>query len=125
MATMYLGAVMGWFLVIFSIFLIFRREHMQRIMEDVIAHPGLFFVFALMTLILGLIMVLHHNVWVMGSTVVITVMSWLVLISGLIRVVFPDTAMKMGKAISERPLVIQIIGGVFLVIGLFLLYHAY
>ena len=55
MNTMFLATVIGWFLVIVSIFLFFRHEHMKSVMDDVIAHPGLFFVFAVFTLILGLL----------------------------------------------------------------------
>ena len=125
MATMYLATVLGWVLVIFSIFVILRHKHMKSIMEDVIAHPGLFFVFALMTLILGLLMVTSHNLWVMGWPVVITLFSWLVLISGLIRMVCAETAMKMGKSFVKEPIRMQITGAVFLLIGLFLLFHVY
>jgi hypothetical protein len=125
MATMYLATVVGWVMVIFSIFVLLRHEHMKSIMEDVIAHPGLFFVFALMTLILGLLMVTSHNLWVMGWPVVITLISWLVLISGLIRLVCAETAMKLGKSFIKHPIRMQITGTIVLIIGLFLLFHVY
>ena len=125
MITIYLATVIGWVLVIFGIFLVFRHEHMRSVMEDVIAHQGLFFVFAFMTLILGLLMVASHNFWLMGWPVVITIISWLVLFSGLARLVCPDTAMKMGRTFVKHPARIQGTGVVLLLIGLFLLAHVY
>jgi hypothetical protein len=125
MNTIFLATVIGWFLVIVSILLFFRQEHMKSVMDDVIAHPGLFFVFAVITLILGLLMVTSHNIWLMGWPVIITLFSWLVLVSGLIRLGFPDTTMKLGKSYFNHPLRMHITGVVLLIIGLFLLVHVY
>ena len=125
MNTVFLATVIGWFMVIVSLHLLFRHEHMKSVMTDVIAKPGLFFVFALFTLILGLLMVTSHNIWLMGWPVVITLLSWLVLLSGLIRLVFPDMAMKMGRSFISHPIRMQITGGVVLIIGVFLLFHVY
>jgi hypothetical protein len=123
--TIFLATVIGWFMVIASIFLFFRHEHMKSVIDDVITHPGLFFVFALFTLILGLLMVTSHNIWLMGWPVVITLFSWLVLMSGAIRLAFPDITMKMGKSYFHHPIRMQITGVVLLIVGLFLLFHVY
>lgn len=125
MATIFLATVLGWFLVIVSFFLLFRHQHMKLIMADVIGHTGLFFVFALITLIIGLLMVTSHNVWVMGWPVVVTLFSWVILLSGLLRLMWPEMAMQMGQSFFRHPIRMQATGGVLLIIGLFLLFHAY
>jgi uncharacterized protein YjeT (DUF2065 family) len=125
MNSLFLATVIGWFLVIFSLFLILRHEHLRSIMQDIIASPGLFFVFALITLILGLLMVASHNVWTMTWPVIITILGWLVLLSGLIRLVCADVAIKMAREMLDHPLRMQILGGVYLIVGLFLLFHVY
>jgi hypothetical protein len=125
MATIFLATVLGWFLVIVSFFLLFKHQHMKLIMADVIGHTGLFFVFALITLIIGLLMVTSHNIWVMGWPVVVTLFSWIILLSGLLRLMWPEVAMQMGQSFFRHPIRMQATGGVLLIIGLFLLFHAY
>lgn len=72
MATFYLAAVIGWYLVIVSLFLLFRHEAVNAAMSEIISQRGLLFILAIITIILGLLMVVGHNVWVMGWPVVVT-----------------------------------------------------
>ncbi len=123
--SLYLGAVIGWYLVIVSLLLLFRRDVVSAAMSEIMVQRGLFFVFAVITLILGLIMVVGHNIWVIGWPVVVTLFSWLVLISGLLRLLFPDLAIKMGHGLLNHPIRITITGVVFLSIGVYLLFSVY
>lgn len=125
MITLFLATVIGWYLVIVSLFLIFQHEHVKSVTSEIMANRGLFFVLAIITLILGLLLVASHNLWVMGWPVVITLFSWLVLISGILRLYCPDTAFKMGRSFTNDPNRMKIAGVVFLLIGLFLLFHVY
>ena len=125
MATMFLANVIGWYLVIFSLYMLIRYDHLQAIVTDVMSHRGLFFFIAIFTLILGLLLVTSHNIWVMGWPVIITVFSWLVLISGLIRLVCLDTAMKMANSFITHPMRVRVTAIIFLIIGLFLLSRVY
>ncbi len=125
MDTLFLATVMGWYLVVMSILLFFRHERIKLVMADVISHRDLFFVIAIITFILGLLMVVSHNVWVMGWPVFITLLSWLVLISGVIRLFFPEMAMKTGRSFLKRSSHLQIAAVLFFILGLFLLLHVY
>lgn len=125
MATLFLATVIGWYLVIFSLLILFRHEHVRLVITDIMANRGMFFILALMTLILGLVMVVSHNIWVMGWPVIITVFGWLVLIAGIIRLFFPDAAFKMKLAFINNPMKMNIAAVVFLFIGLYLLFHVY
>ncbi|WP_242602154.1 hypothetical protein [Legionella nagasakiensis] len=125
MTTIFLATVIGWYLVIMSLLLIFKQEIIRPVMSEIMAHRALLFILAVITLILGLLLVVSHNVWVVGWPVVVTLLAWLVLLSGLIRLFFPEVATKMGHAFLEHPARITVVGVVFLVIGVFLLFSAY
>ncbi|KTD64333.1 hypothetical protein [Legionella spiritensis] len=125
MSTLFLATVIGWYLVIVSLFLLFRRETMRTIMAEILAQRALVFVLAVFTLILGLLMVTSHNIWVMAWPVVVTLISWLVLISGLLRFFCPDTAIKMGRSFLNHPTGMNVTTVIFLIIGLFLLFQVY
>lgn len=125
MATTFLATVIGWYMVTFSLLMLYRHEHVKSVVIDIMGSRGLFFVIAIMTFVFGLLMVVSHNIWVMGWPVIITLFSWLVLVSGIIRLFFPDEASKMGKAFFNEPMRMNIVAIVFLLIGLYLLSHVY
>ena len=125
METKFLATVIGWFMVTAGFCLLFRHQRLSTVMTDVMSRSGIFFVFALMTFILGLLMVVGHNIWLMGWPVIITIFGWLVLCSGIIRLFFPDTALKIGKSFFNNSIIMQITGVVVLIIGVFLLYNVY
>ncbi|MFA5959517.1 MAG: hypothetical protein WC785_03280 [Tatlockia sp.] len=125
MNTLFLATVMGWYLVIFGLFVFCKQAQLKLIATEILTQRGLFFVFALLTVILGLLLVASHNLWVMGWPVVITLLSWLVLISGLVRLFYPETAMKMARAFFDHPMRMKVNAAVFFLIGLFLLFKVY
>jgi len=125
MITLYLATVLGWYLVIISLFLLWRRDTVSGVIGEIMGQRGLLFILAILTVVIGLLMVVSHNVWVMGWPVVVTLFSWLVLISGLIRLLFPDLAIKMMQGFQRNPNHFIVVGVVFLIIGLFLLFNVY
>ncbi|KTD33479.1 Integral membrane protein (PIN domain superfamily) [Legionella moravica] len=125
MTTLFLATVIGWYLVIVSLYSLFQYEQLKSVAAEIMGQRGLFFVLAIMTLILGLLLVTSHNIWVMSWPVVITIFSWLVLISGLIRMFCPDTANKMRQSFLNNPVKMKIAAVVSLLVGLFLLFHVY
>jgi len=125
LSTYFLATVLGWYLVIISLFLILKREAAIVVMRDAMAQRSLLFLIAIITLIIGLLMVVSHNLWVMGWPVIITIFAWLALISGIIRLFFPDTVYKIWNKISDKSETMIIMGVILLIIGLFLLYKVY
>ena len=74
----------------------------------------------------GLAIVYFHNRWTGGWSVVVTVMGWLSLIVGLIRMIFPMQIAAMASKLAPAPGGMLIaIGVVFLLIGGFLSFKAY
>jgi hypothetical protein len=125
MVTLYLATVLGWYLIIISLFLLWRRDIVSGVMGEIMGQRGLLFILAVLTVILGLLMVVSHNVWVIGWPVVVTLLSWLVLISGLLRLLFPDIAIRMAQGFQRNPNRLIAVGVVLLIIGIFLLFNVY
>lgn len=125
MATAFLATVIGWYLVVFGLLTLCRYEQLRGVVNDVLGHRGLLFIIAIITFILGLLMVVSHNIWIMGWPVIITVFAWLVLISGIMRLFFPDTVTRVGLSLSNNSTYMYISAVVLLLIGLYLLSHVY
>lgn len=125
MLTMYLATVIGWYFVITSLLLFFRYDHLKSMMKELIENPGEFYIIAILTLIIGLLLVASHNVWMLRWPVAITIISWWILVAGLMRLFMPDQVTKMWHSIMGDANKARFIGILTLLIGLFLLYHVY
>ena len=123
--TTYLATVLGWYLVIVSLFLLFRQDYVKSIMSDMLAQRAFIFIIGFITLILGLLMVVGHNIWVMGWPVVITLFAWATVVSGILRLAFPEIAIKMGHHMMRKPIYLNIVSVIFLLLGVFLLYKVH
>lgn len=124
-STYFLAAVIGWYLVIVSLIVLLRQRLVAGIISDITGQRALLFFMGLVSLIIGLLLVLSHNVWVMSWPVIITIIGWLAVIAGILRMAFPDVSLRMGQWWQHRPVAFMIISVVYLLIGLFLLYQVY
>lgn len=123
--TIFLAKIIGWYLVITSVFLLVRQKDMKTAMSEVMADRGLIFFIGIVTLIFGLLLVLSHNVWVMGWPVIVTIFAWLTLIGGILRLMVPELGIKVGRFWLENLRYLYTLTAVLLIIGLYLLYKAY
>ncbi|KTD33631.1 hypothetical protein [Legionella israelensis] len=124
--SIFLAKVIGWYCVIVGLFVLFRQREMLTIMSDVLNQRALLFFIALVTLILGLLMVISHNIWVMAWPVIITIIAWIVLIGGIIRLLItPALAYKIGNWWLKRPHYLTIAALIYIILGLYLLLKGY
>lgn len=125
MGTHFLAMVMGWYLVIMSLLLLFRHDHMKAVVMDVIANKSVFFLLSVISLIMGLLLVFAHSQWVMAWPVIVTVLSWVILISAIIRLFFPQLAIKLARKLLKSKTYLSSQGLLLLLVGAYLLYRAY
>ncbi len=93
---------------------------MERIVKDFSDNLGLVYVSGLFNLIIGLLVILSHNIWVADWRVLITIMGWLALTKGIVRLFFPEKLPKLAKKVSESWF--MVICALFLSIGIYLTY---
>lgn len=120
--TTFLAIVLGWYFVIVGLFAIFRQHQMLQAMSEVVRNHGLQLILAVITLILGLLMVVSHNIWEMKWYVIITIVAWLTLLSGIFRLFFPERAFKVAETFMSHPNKLRFTGVVVFIIGAFILY---
>ena len=80
MDTIFLATVIGWYMVIFGLLMLIRHDYVKAAMTDILAQPGVYFVLALITVVLGLLIVASHNLWTTSWPVAITLFGWVLFI---------------------------------------------
>ncbi len=72
----------------------FNRKFFQQVMEDFCKNAALVCYGGLFTLVIGVVIILTHNLWVANWTAIITIIGWLAFIKGIWIIVLPSTVFK-------------------------------
>ena len=108
MAILYAGAIIN-----------FKR--LQTSLRQIEEQPVILFISGFMALVLGVLILQVHNFWVWDWTIIITLIGWLMVIIGSIRILIPNVAIAMGRSLLERnPNIAYAVTFMFCAIGVFL-----
>ena len=121
--SIYLAKVFGLYLLIMAVGILMNPKRFQEILDDFVADRGLITVTGIINLILGLLIVVGHNVW-NDWAVTVTLMGWLILAKGIVRTFFP---MSLSGVINWMRDVnsLRITAGILLVLGAFYTYMGF
>lgn len=89
------------------------HDHMLIYLSGVIALP------------VGLAIVATHNDWKWHWPLIITVIGWLAVIGGILRMVAPQVVEQIGLSVLSYPNFFTIDGGVAVLLGVLLSYFGY
>ena len=73
----------------------------------------------------GLAVVNTHPSWTRDWRVVLTIIGWLLLVGGIVRIVLPDIILKLGSTLYGSPTTLLIVAIISLVLGGFLSFKGY
>lgn len=121
-----LARLMGPIFVIIGIGLLLNRGTYRTAAEEIVNGRALIFVIGALALAGGLAIVLHHNVWVWGWPVIITIIGWLMIVRGTLRILFPQQVANLGARMLARGSGILLISGaVVIVLGAILCWQGF
>lgn len=119
-----LARLFGLVLVVIYGGLLINQKFYTSIWQNLLQQPLLLFISGFMALVLGLIVIQVHSIWALDWRGLITFLGWLMVFQGTMRLVFPETVLKIVKKIIDNQnfLFINIVSVIMLLIGLYLTY---
>ena len=123
--SIFLARLIGPFALALGLALAVQGAGFRTFAGEFLASPALVFLSGIITLPAGLAIVLTHNLWTPDWRAVITIVGWLALITGAIRMIFPQQAAAKGRIMIGRPLVPKIGAAIWLAIGALLSFYGY
>jgi hypothetical protein len=102
-----------------------NRQAYERLIGDFLKNAALLYLGGIFALVVGLLIVLTHNVWKGGWPAVITVFGWISIVKGAWLLVFPDTAPGVIKAYQKRSPFLLAQAAILILIGLGLTIFGY
>ena len=124
-ATLFIARMFGLYIIIMASILLFRRGIFIKFMEDFSKNYAVAFLTGIFTLIIGLAIVLTHNIWIWNWTVIITIVGWLSLIKGIWFIAFPDSMSKFASFYAKAKVFPVVHAVIALLVGIYLTYMGF
>ena len=100
MLSNYLAEIWGISIVVICLALLIKDSNLKGLFAKLDSDESLF-AWGLTSFVIGLAMVLAHNVWVRNWQVIITILGWLALIKGAAHLFMPELFRKWTKKLEN------------------------
>lgn len=118
--SIFLAKLIGPALLIIGLSALVNRHTYREVAREFIDSPALIVFAGLAALALGLPLVVTHNLWTWNWPVVITLLGWLSLVAGVMRLVVPGVLQTVGRAMASNDGVMIGAGLLYIALGLWL-----
>ena len=120
--TLFLSQVIGVYLFVGSLSALLYPRRVKHAAEEISRSYILLYFDGALALIVGLIIVLLHNVWVGLPATIVTLVGWLAVLEGFLMMLLPQASIrKLMDGLMTPPLA-KTFGVVGLVAGAYLVY---
>ena len=92
-SSILLAKFWGWYLIIFFLILSLNPKRIKQIFND-LKDEKFLIIFSFMSIIVGLLNTLFHNIWEPNYKIIITLIGWASLFLGLALFMFPKQTVK-------------------------------
>jgi len=120
-----IARLIGPILVVAGVTALVNPKNMADMAQEFLASRALIFIAGFLALLGGLAIVNTHNLWVAGWPLIITVLGWLAVIGGIVRMVFPAVTRAVGEAMLGSTTLLRLLGGVQVALGAYLMAVGY
>jgi hypothetical protein len=120
-----IAGLIGPTLVAIALGMLLNLRSFPLLAVQVSHEPALIFLSGILLFVAGLAIVRVHNIWAGGWPVLVTVLGWLALLGGLIRILFPTGLARMAAGLGQSTGLVAVMAVVLLMVGAFLSFKAY
>jgi len=104
-------------LIVVGASLVLRARVWITAFAGIARHPATPIVSGLYAVLMGLLVVLTHNIWTADLRVIVTVLGWLALASGVVLLLVPEAYQAILRRVPITPKLIALRGLVRLILG--------
>lgn len=125
--SLILAQIIGPILFVMGFRMAINADGMRAIGEQFIESPVMIYMSGFIALTLGLVIVTFHNVWIADWPGVITLLGWLAVLAGVIRMLMPGVVTAIGGAMlgSGAKVLLMASGAVMMALGAWLAVMGY
>jgi uncharacterized membrane protein HdeD (DUF308 family) len=120
-----IASLAGPTLIALAVAMVVNREAIREMTEQVTHHYAVVLLSGAVLLVAGLAIVRVHNVWSVGWPVLVTLVGWLAILSGLLRMIFPRQGVALAGHFGQSATRIAVAAAIMLAFGAFLTVKGY
>jgi hypothetical protein len=124
-ASVFLAKLLGPTFLLIGVAMLLNRQTYRLMADEVLRSRALIYISGVLAFMGGLAIVLVHNVWVLDWRVIITLIGWLGIVRGAMRVLRPDQSVELITKLLARENVLIASVAVVLVLGAVLTFFGY
>lgn len=112
--------VLGIYLIISGVFLMFRGQTLPNMLKDFFGHPAIVYLTGVILIFLSSVFLVQNNVWDGTWRTIITLLAWATLIKGVAYIFAPEALHRMvTKKMMDS---VNLYGLIALVAGVYLFF---
>ncbi len=123
--AVFIAKLIGPTFVAIGVGILLNGQFYDAVMVEALHSPTLIYFYGLMALVTGLAMLAVYRAWTRDWRVIVTILGWLIVIGGVLRIVLPDLIATIGTNIYSGTPALQIVAVIVLVLGGFLSFKGY
>jgi len=123
--SIFIARIFGLCYLVCGVGLLFNRKVFQQVMDDFARNALGLFYGGLFALVIGVVMILTHNIWVSNWTVIVTIIGWIAFIKGVWIIVFPQTVFKFMQVYQENENMLLVHSIVALILGVVMTFFGF
>jgi len=118
--SLLLAQVIGLYLLLEGVLILTHKKFIVHIIEDLSNHKALMFISGAMVFILGLLVVLNHNVWEASWRVIPTIIGWAMVIKGVGLLFVPKVVLARARKFARNRNAAILVSVVAILVGAYL-----
>ncbi|MDO8482164.1 MAG: hypothetical protein Q7S75_03755 [bacterium] len=112
--------ILGMYLVVSGVFLIFRGNTVPHLLKDFFDHPAVLYLAGIILIFLSSLFLIQGNIWDGTWRTIVTIFAWAILLKGIAYVLAPQMLRRM---VTKKVLgAVNLYGIIAVVTGVFLFY---
>lgn len=119
--SIFLAKVWGLYLLIMMVSLLLNKGSLKRLFK-LVKDENFLFVSGFISLLIGVLSVVAHNIWSFDWVGLVTLFGWLALIKGIVRFTRPDYTISIANKLEKNYTLIYSLYVVMLIVGAYLTY---
>lgn len=118
----FLAKLLGLYFIIVALIWMFRKKPFEDAAKEVFSGGGFLILSGAFSLLFGLAIVIDHSIWELNWKGLITLIGYLTIVKGVMRLAFPLQSKKaITKVMKQRHLLILTL----LILGIYLSYNGF
>jgi hypothetical protein len=119
-----IARLVGPLFVVVGLGVLLNARFYQGAIVEAVHSPTLVYLSGIASLLAGLAIVNAYRAWTADWRVIVTILGWLCIIGGIIRIVVPRVIERFATTIYSGPTALMIVGVIVLIVGAYLSFEA-